>query len=91
MNNTIAINLELTDIEIIECNTDEKGNYKIKIKSTKTIGECHKCGCEIDKFHAFDREIKIRHLPILGKECYLYIKLPRYQCNNCHKNPKTTQ
>jgi transposase len=91
MNNTISIDLGLSDIEIIECNIDEQGKYHIKIRSTKTTGTCHKCGCEIDKFHDLDREMKIRHLPILGKACYLYIRLPRYECPKCHKNPKTTQ
>jgi transposase len=91
MNNKIAINLELSDIEIIEVNIDEKGNYHINIRSTKTTGTCHKCNCEIDKLHSYDREMEIRHLPIFEKECYLHIKLPRYQCDSCHKQPKTTQ
>ena len=29
-------------------------------------------------------------MPILGKECYLHIRLPRYECEHCKKNPKTT-
>jgi len=91
MNNRISIDLGLEDVEIRECNIDKKGVYHIKIQSTKTTGTCRECGCEIDKFHALDREMKIRHLPILGKECYLYIRLPRYECESCHKNPKTTQ
>lgn len=91
MNNTISIDLGLSDIEIIDFNIDNRGIYHIKIQSTKTTGTCRECGCEIDKFHALDREMKIRHLPILGKACYLYIRLPRYECESCHKNPKTTQ
>jgi len=51
---------------------------------------CHICGEEITKLHAYDREIEIRHLSILGKECYLHVRLPRYECEHCNKNPKTT-
>ena len=91
MNNTISIDLGLADIEIIKVDTDKKGNYHITVRSTKKIGTCHKCGCEIDKFHGYDRETVIRHLPILRKECYLHIRLPRYECSSCHKNPTTTQ
>lgn len=91
MNNTISIDLGLPDVKIKEFNTDSKGNYHIKICSTKTTGICRCCGKKTDKFHAEDREMKIRHLPILGKECYLYIRLPRYECSTCDKNPKTTQ
>ena len=91
MKNSISIDLGLSDIEIKEFSVDEKGNYHIKICSTKKTGKCHCCGEEIDKFHSEDREMKIRHLPILGKACYLYIRLPRYECLKCNKNPKTTQ
>lgn len=91
MKNEISIELGLSDTEIIGFNRDKKGKYHIDIRSTKTVGKCHKCGCEIDKLHSYDRKIEIRHLPILGEECYLHIKLPRYECPNCHKNPKTTQ
>jgi transposase len=91
MNNEIAINLDLPDIEIIKVSIDKRGNYHINIRSTKTIGTCHKCNCEIDRLHSYDREMEIRHLAILEKKCYLHIKLPRYQCDTCPKQPKTSQ
>ena len=85
MNSKISIDLGLSDIEIKEVKTDKYGNYHINICSTLTSGKCHVCGKETTKFHAYDREIEIRHLPILGKECYLHIKLPRYECEHCKK------
>lgn len=91
MKNEISIDLGLADIEITGFNRDKKGNYHIDIRSTNTKGKCHKCGCEIDKLHSYDRKMEIRHLPILGEKCYLHIKLPRYECTTCPKNPKTTQ
>jgi len=90
MNSTISIDLGLSDIKINEVTTDKRGNYHINIESTLTSGTCHVCGEEISKFHAYDREMEIRHLPILGKKCYLHIRLPRYECEHCKKNPKTT-
>lgn len=91
MKNTISIDLGLSDIEVTEVKTDKNGNYHIKICSTSTTGKCHICGNKIDKLHEYDREITIRHLPILGCECYLHIKLPRFKCDNCPKKPTTTQ
>lgn len=90
MNNEISIDLGLPDIEIKEVKTDNKGYYHIKVETTIKKGVCHICGEEITKFHAYDREIEIRHLPILGKECYLHVRLPRYECEHCNKSPKTT-
>jgi len=91
MNGKISINLGLENIEVKEINIDKKGHYHIDIYSTSKKGICRECGNEINKFHEHDREIVIRHLPILGKECYLHIRLPRFQCIDCHKNPTTTQ
>ena len=90
MNSEISIDLGLSDIEIKEVKRDKRGSYHIDICSTLTKGKCHKCKEEITKFHAYDREMEIRHLPILGKECYLHIRLPRYECEQCKKSPKTT-
>ena len=91
MKNEISIDLGLEDTEIIGFTIDKKGSYHIEIRSTKTTGQCHKCKCEIDKLHSYDRKMEIRHLSILGEKCYLQIKLPRYECTTCPKNPKTTQ
>ena len=90
MNSNISIELELSEIEIKEVRRDKKGRYHIDICSLQEKGECHKCGREIRKFHAYDRALELRHLPILGNECYLHIKLPRYECESCKKSPKTT-
>ena len=91
MNNEISINLSLENIEVKEIITDKKGNYHINICSTLEVGICRECEKEISKFHEYDREMIIRHLPILGKECYLHIRLPRFQCMECYKQPTTTQ
>lgn len=91
MTTSIPIDLGLADIEVLSVRTDGNGDYHIKIRSTLKEGECHVCGKRITKHHGHDREIKIRHLSILGKACYLYIKLPRFQCLHCRQRPTTTQ
>ena len=90
MNSTISIDLGLSDIKIKEVKIDKKGIYRINVSCTLTKGTCHKCGKEISKFHGLDREMEIRHLPIFGKECYIHIRLPRFECEHCKKSPKTT-
>jgi transposase len=37
------------------------------------------------------QEVKLRHLPILGKPCYLIIKPKRGICDNCDDSPTTNQ
>jgi len=90
MNSKISLDLGLSDIKVEEVKIDKKGVYHIHVSSTLTKGVCHKCGKEITKFHGLDREMEIRHLPILGKECYIHIRLPRFECEECKKHPKTT-
>ena len=87
MNSTISLDLGLSDIKIETVKIDKKGIYRINASSTLTKGICHKCDKEITKFHGLDREMEIRHLPIFGQECYIHIRLPRFECK---KNPKTT-
>lgn len=91
MTTTIPIDLGLPGIEVEQVDTDKDGHYHIRVRSTLTEGKCRVCGRPISKFHEYDREIRIRHLPILGKECYLYIRLPRFQCDHCPRHPTTTQ
>jgi transposase len=87
---TFTIDLGLEHIEVTEVSTDKNGNYHIQIRSTETKGVCRVCGKEINTFHEYDRKITIQHLPILGKACYLHIRLPRFKCQSCPKNPTTT-
>jgi transposase len=87
---TFSIDLGLENTEITEVTTDKNGHYHIKIRSTETEGVCRICGNKITAFHELDREITIQHLPILGKECYLHIRPPRFKCKSCPKTPTTT-
>ncbi len=83
--------LGIPDIQIISVKIDQKNQVIVTVKSTLTCAECHKCGRIICRFHGYDREIMIKHLPIFGRETYICTKLPRYKCTDCDKNTTTTQ
>ncbi|CAK0764043.1 transposase [Gammaproteobacteria bacterium] len=83
--------LNIPDIEIQDVTQDRNGNYIVTAISTKEGGECHKCGNHINSPYGYSESIILRHLPIFGKEVYICIRLPRYQCINCPGNPTTTQ
>lgn len=90
LTNTFPIELGLPDVEILDVQTDQQGHYQIKIHSTATQGRCHVCGETTSHLHGYDRQITVQHLPILGKECHLHVKLPRFRCDACPKTPTTT-
>ena len=39
----------------------------IQVESTLKGTQCHRCGRKIDRFHGYDRPIRLRHLPILDQ------------------------
>ena len=83
--------LDIPDIEIQEVIKDRNGNYIVTVTSTKKGSDCHKCGGHIDKPYGYGEWIILRHLPIFGREVYIRIRLPKYQCTNCDGKPTTTQ
>jgi transposase len=78
-------NTKITAIEIIN---DEIIIHVCAIEEKTT---CHKCGKEIDKYYAMGQEIKLRHLPLLGRTVYIIIRPKRYICNDCPDRTTTTQ
>lgn len=83
--------LDLPKIEIESVAEDRKGNYIVTVSSTQEGTQCHKCGQWIDKPYGYSEWITLRHLTILGKDVYIRIRLPRYQCTDCDDKPTTTQ
>ncbi len=75
---SFPIELDIEGLEIEEVKMNREGNYEIHVKSTLEGGTCHICGSPITKSHGKEREKRIRHLPILGRETYLIVKLPRF-------------
>jgi len=91
MTTMIPIALNIEDLEIEEVKINREGQYEIYVKSTKEGCTCHVCGKHIKRYHGKDGQKRIRHLPIKGRETYLIVSLPRFQCVYCHGKPTTTQ
>jgi len=62
----------------------------IYVESTDNKVLCVKCNKET-RSKGLGQEVKLRHLPILGKPCYLLIKPKRGICDNCKDGPTTNQ
>lgn len=69
----------------------EEGTVLIKVESTLQTTQCHRCGREIDRFHGFDRPIRLRHLPVFGRPVVVEIRPKRYRYPYCEGGPTTTQ
>ncbi len=89
--NIFEIPLEISDVRIEKVERDKSGDFIITVLSTIEGTTCHKCGREITKPYGYDREITIRHLPILGHKTFIRIRQKRYQCPLCDGEPTTTQ
>ena len=62
----------------------------IYVESMTDKTPCRQCGKETE-LHGPAQEVKIRHLPILGKQCFLIIKPKRGKCKYCDDSPTTNQ
>ena len=90
-NISFSIQLDIPGVEIEEVRINRDGDYEIRVRSSQEGCECHQCGQQITKPHGQDREIRLKHLPILGRDTYIIIRLPRYLCTECLERPTTTQ
>jgi len=82
--------LGLSDVEIEEVKVTRDNEIIIKVRSTKTEINCHRCG-GLTKPYGKGTPLKLRHLPILGKKTFIEITPPRGICPHCDNNPTTTQ
>jgi len=84
MKNTLEIPLDLSDIKLEKAELNEAGDFLITVSSTRVGTRCHRCGREITKPYAkpygHDRQISLRHLPILGRKTVIRLRPRRYQC-----------
>lgn len=87
----IEIPLDIKGVRVIEAEINEKGEVVIKVENIEEGTKCRKCRREIKNFHGYDREIRLRHLPVFNKKVYIEIKPKRYRCPYCEGNPTTTQ
>jgi transposase len=88
---TFEIPLDIPDVTIENVTTNRMGHIEITVKSTVAGTPCHRCGKMTTQFYGEDREITLRHLPILGRKTFIHLRPKRYQCLHCHGNSTTTQ
>lgn len=75
--------LDIPDVEVIGTEINERGDYIITVESTRNSAVCQHCGSRLTKLNGHNREIELRHLPILGRRVYIRIRPKRYECLNC--------
>jgi len=81
--NTISFPLDIPDVEVTGMEINEYGDYIITVESTRNSAICQHCGSRITKFEGHNREIELRHLPILGRRVYIRLRPKRYECPTC--------
>lgn len=88
---TIALPLDLPAVRVLASRVLEDATLLIQVESTQQTAQCHRCGREIGRFHGFDQPIRLRHLPVFGREVLIEIRPKRYRCPHCDGGPTTTQ
>ena len=87
----VTIPLDIEGVRVNRVEVTDNGEVHIHVSSTVDGTRCHRCGRDIHRRYDEGREIKLRHLPILGMPTYIFLKPPRYGCDDCPGNPTTTQ
>lgn len=83
--------LNLPDITVTEIrNSANNREVTIVVKSTRENLPCRLCN-QPTRGHGLGRTLRMRHLPILGKETYIEITPRRGICSHCDDNPTTTE
>jgi transposase len=87
----IALPLDVPEIRVLASRVLADDTLLIEVESTLTTARCHRCGREIDRFHGFDQPVRLRHLPVFGREVFVEIRPKRYRCPQCEGGPTTTR
>ncbi len=87
----ITIPLDLPEVDVVEVKSNREDDLTVVVRSTREGTHCHVCGQWIDKPWGHDREVTLRHLPVLGKRVFIVLSPPRFQCPTCPGRPTTTQ
>src|SRR5512143_2022110 len=88
---TITLPVDLPEVRVLASQVLEDATLLIQVESTRQTAQCHRCGREIDRFHGFDQPIRLRHLPVFGREVVIEIRPKRYRGSYCEDGPATTQ
>jgi len=86
----IEFPLDLPEVRILKSDLSGR-EIVITVESTRSWAICPKCGERIEEFHSFGRQLRLRHLPILGRPVMIEIRPRRFRCPRCEDHPTTTQ
>lgn len=84
------IDLKLSDIKIKKVETSANEDFHIHVSCQASGTKCYKCNKYISKAHDQCDETIIEHLHILDKRVFIYVRWPRYVCDDCSGQPTTS-
>jgi len=87
----VTIPLDIPEVRVLKSEINKAGELTITVESTKEITVCRRCGRIIQKFHGYDKWVKLRYLPVFGHPTYLRYRPKRYRCEHCDGQPTTSQ
>ena len=89
--NITAELLGLSDVKVMKVSSNLSAReITIKVESTRQFIPCRVCG-EPTKPHGFGRQLRLRHLPMFGKETIIEILPRRGRCQHCDGGKTTTE
>jgi transposase len=89
--NITADLLGLSDIKVVDVRTNLSAReITISVESTRKHILCRQCG-ESTKPHGVGRKLRLRHLPMFGKETIIEIIPRRGRCESCDGGSTTTE
>ena len=88
---TIQIPLDIPNVKVLRTVIHPDGKLLIWVESQIRTTPCGLCGKELRATFGHGQEIRLRHLPVLGMETYIYIRPRRARCLACETEPTTTQ
>lgn len=91
MSPQITLPLDIPNVNVIKTEITPTGEFTITVTSTEKGTTCGRCGRHIERFYGYDRWIRVRHLPILGRPVYILLRPKRFECPYCSDKPTTTQ
>ena len=76
------IQLNISDVKILDIKMSKANDLVITVKSTNKSTSCRKCGQEITKIHDYGEAILLQHLPVFGQPVYIQLRPARFQCGS---------
>lgn len=87
----IQIPLDIADVETVRTEIDPDGKLLIWVESQVESTACGVCRNQVRATFGHGQAIRLRHLPVLGRETYICIRPRRARCRKCEREPTTTQ